>query len=68
MILKEFPFVDKVIAGEDIIQAGFEGGDEDMSSALSTLVSRGIPVVTFAQLDGNLEDVFMKVTKGDEEQ
>lgn len=68
MILKEYPFIDKLISGEDTIQAGFEGGDEEMSRVLAALVSRGIPVVSFAQLDGNLEDVFMKVTKGDEEQ
>ncbi len=68
MILKEYPFIDKLVTGEDTIQAGFEGGDEDMSRVLSTLVTRGIPVVSFSQLDGNLEDVFMKVTKGDDEQ
>lgn len=67
MILKEFPFVDKIISGENVIQVGFEGGDEDMNKVLATLISRGIPVVTFAQLDGNLEDVFMKVTKGEDE-
>lgn len=68
MILKEYPFIDKLVSGEDTIQAGFEGGDEDMSRVLAALVTRGIPVVSFAQLDGNLEDVFMKVTKGDDEQ
>jgi ABC-2 type transport system ATP-binding protein len=67
MILKEFPFIDKITTGENLIQAGFDGGDEDMSRVLSTLVTRAIPVATFAQLDGNLEDVFMKVTKGGEE-
>lgn len=67
MILKEFPFVDKITSGENTIQAGFDGGDEDMSRVLNALVSRAIPVATFAQLDGNLEDVFMKVTKGGEE-
>ena len=67
MILKEFPFIDKITTGENLIQAGFDGGDEDMSRVLSTLVNRAIPVATFAQLDGNLEDVFMKVTKGGEE-
>lgn len=66
-ILKEFPFVDKITTGENQIQASFDGGDEDMSRVLSTLVSRAIPVATFAQLDGNLEDIFMKVTKGGEE-
>ncbi|HYF81961.1 MAG TPA: ABC transporter ATP-binding protein [Clostridia bacterium] len=68
MILKEYPFIDKLVSRGDTIQAGFEGGDEDMSRVLSALVTRGIPVVSFAQLDGNLEDVFMKVTKGDDEQ
>jgi ABC-2 type transport system ATP-binding protein len=67
ILLKEFPFIDKLVSGEDTIQAGFEGDDEDMSKVLSALVTRGIPVVSFSQLDGNLEDVFMKVTKGDEE-
>jgi ABC-2 type transport system ATP-binding protein len=67
ILLKEYPFVDKLISGEDTIQAGFEGDEADMSRVLSKLVTVGIPVVSFAQLDGNLEDVFMKVTKGDEE-
>jgi len=68
LILKEYPFVDKLVIGENTIQAGFGGGDEEMSRVLSDLISRGIPVVSFAQMDGNLEDVFMKVTKGEEEQ
>lgn len=68
LILKEYPFIDKVVCNEETIQAGFEGGDEEMSRVLAALVGRGIPVVSFSQLDGNLEDVFMKVTKGDEEQ
>jgi ABC-2 type transport system ATP-binding protein len=67
-ILKEFPFIDKITTGENLIQAGFDGGDEDMSRVLYSLVTRSIPVATFAQLDGNLEDVFMKVTKGGEGQ
>jgi len=68
LILKEYPFVDKLVIGENTIQAGFGGGDGEMSRVLSDLISRGIPVVSFAQMDGNLEDVFMKVTKGDDEQ
>jgi len=68
LILKEYPFVDKLVIGENTIQAGFGGGDGEMSRVLSDLINRGIPVVSFAQMDGNLEDVFMKVTKGEEEQ
>ena len=68
LILKEYPFVDKLVIGENTIQAGFGGGDGEMSRVLSDLINRGIPVVSFSQMDGNLEDVFMKVTKGEEEQ
>jgi ABC-2 type transport system ATP-binding protein len=66
-ILKEFPFIDKITTGENQLQAAFEGGDEEMSRVLATLVTRSIPVAAFAQLDGNLEDIFMKVTKGGDE-
>jgi len=66
-LLSEYPFVDKLVAGANTIQAGFEGDEGDMGRVLRELVNRGIPVVSFAQLDGNLEDIFMKVTKGDEE-
>jgi ABC-2 type transport system ATP-binding protein len=68
MVLREFPFIDKITTGENTIQAGFDAGDEEMSRVLATLVNRSIPVAAFAQLDGNLEDVFLKVTKGEEEQ
>lgn len=68
MILKEYPFIDKVVSGEDTIKASFDGGEDEMSRVLSSLVGKGIPVISFAQMDGNLEDVFMKVTKGDGEQ
>ena len=68
LILKEYPFVDKLVIGENTIQAGFGGGDGEMSRVLSDLINRGIPVVSFSQMDGNLEDVFMKVTKGDDRQ
>lgn len=66
-LLSEYPFIDKLVSGEDTIQAGFEGDEVDMGRVLRELVNRGIPVVSFAQMDGNLEDIFMKVTRGDEE-
>ncbi len=68
LILKENPLISKLSRMEDALQAGFEGSEEDMSRLLAALVGKGIPVVTFSQLDGNLEDVFMRVTKGEEKQ
>lgn len=63
MLLKEFPQIDGINTGENTIEAYFSGNDEEMSTILAALVTNKIPVVTFAQLDGNLEDVFMKVTE-----
>lgn len=65
-VMQGFPTIANTRAGEGFIEAGFDGNDEEMSRLLRELVKRDIPVISFAQLDGNLEDVFMKVTKGDE--
>jgi len=62
VILKEYPNIDRIIADNNTIETAFDGSDEDMSKLLNTLISNQIPVVSFTQLDGNLEDVFMKVT------
>lgn len=66
-VIQEFPSVVSTNAGEGFIEAGFDGKDEEMSMLLKELVKKDIPVITFTQLDGNLEDVFMKVTNGDDE-
>ena len=65
-ILQEIPSVNSTSQGEGFIEVGFDGTDEEMSGLLRELVNRDIPVLSFVQMDGNLEDVFMKVTKGDE--
>ena len=65
-IMLEFPSVTSTRDGEGFIEAGFEGNDDEMSMLLKELVMRDIPVISFAQQDGNLEDVFMRVTKGEE--
>ena len=65
-VMKESPLVTNINVGENSIEAGFEGNEEEMAMLLKELVIRDIPVISFGQMDGNLEDVFMKVTKGDE--
>lgn len=65
-IMQEFPPVVSANKGEDFIEIAFDGKDEDMSVLLKELIRKDIPVISFSQLDGNLEDVFMQVTNGDE--
>ncbi|MGK0465654.1 ATP-binding cassette domain-containing protein [Clostridium sp.] len=67
-ILKEFPdIVEANTVGTNIIEADFNGDDAFMSTILKRLVQGDIKVVSFNALDGNLEDIFMKVTASMEE-
>ena len=62
-ILQEYPDVEAVNAiNENIIEASFSGEDEFIHGILKRLIEEEIPVVFFNQLDGSLEDLFMKVT------
>jgi len=67
-ILKEYPDIVEVNpVGNNIIEAAFKGDDIFMSDILRRLVQSDIKVVAFNALDGNLEDIFMKVTASLEE-
>ena len=48
----------------DIIRFDFTGDDESLSSLLSQLVGEGHRIISFSEEIGDLEDVFMRVTKG----
>ena len=42
----------------------FEGDDHQLSRLLVELLARGLPVYGFTEETGDLEDVFMRVTRG----
>jgi ABC-2 type transport system ATP-binding protein len=50
--------------GEGDLQVTFAGDDESLARLLSELVGAGFPVVMFREETGDLEDVFMRLTKG----
>jgi ABC-2 type transport system ATP-binding protein len=62
-VLKEIPKVDKITAEGSVISVAFSGVEEEISKLLTTLVNKNISVVSFGQSEGNLEEVFMKVTE-----
>lgn len=49
---------------EDDLEITFSGDDEALARLLSHMVSAGFPVVAFREESGDLEDVFMRLTKG----
>lgn len=65
-ILKEYVEVSNVkTLVNNTITADFNGNDEVMSSILERLIMKKIKVVDFTTMEGNLEEVFMKVIGGE---
>jgi ABC-2 type transport system ATP-binding protein len=66
-VLQEYPDVDELnVVSPNEVEASFNGDDVFISTLLVRLVQKNIPVIAFNQLDGNLEDIFMKVTAMEE--
>lgn len=49
---------------DETLRFAFAGDDEALMQLLRDLVAAGFPVLTFRQEAGDLEDVFMRLTKG----
>lgn len=62
-VLKEIPKVDRISAEGSTITVAFSGVDEEISKLLERLILNKISIVSFGQSEGNLEEVFMKVTE-----
>ncbi|MFD3158568.1 ATP-binding cassette domain-containing protein [Haloimpatiens sp. FM7330] len=67
IVLKEIPCIRNIIEGPNTLEIDVKGGEEDMKNILKSLVNKDIPIVSFAETNGKLEDVFMKVTERSEE-
>ena len=46
------------------LEAEFTGDDESLRSTLSGLIAQGLPIVHFSEETQNLEEVFMRATRG----
>jgi ABC-2 type transport system ATP-binding protein len=49
---------------DGVVRFDFSGDDDQLSALLSEIVRRGIPLVSFNEETGDLEDVFLQATKG----
>jgi ABC-2 type transport system ATP-binding protein len=63
-LVKTHPQVKDAQVESNHLTIEFTGSHEELPSLLTGLVQNGIPVATFSQRQADLEDVFMKVTKG----
>ena len=65
-LLKEQTKVGEITENADNIEFVFNGNDNDLTSILRNVIMNGIPVFSFGEAEGNLEEIFMTVTGGDE--
>lgn len=65
-LLKEQTKVGEITENADNIEFVFNGNDNDLTSILRNIIMNGIPVFSFGEAEGNLEEIFMTVTRGDE--
>lgn len=64
-ILKENGYVRDLMAGEQTFTFEFNGRTTDLADLHSELVMAGVKLLWFKELETSLEDVFMKITKGE---
>jgi ABC-2 type transport system ATP-binding protein len=62
-VLKENPRVKNIMTRGDEVIAGFEGEAAEEALLLGELVSKGVGICHFAREAGNLETLFMQITK-----
>jgi ABC-2 type transport system ATP-binding protein len=62
--LKEMPVISSVTRENQYIIAQFNGTDEEQVDLLTQITQSGFPLATFAETEGNLEDIFLEITKG----
>ncbi len=64
-VLGEESMVDAVEHQNGHIRFNFKGETEEICCLIERLVSKGVKLLGFWEVETNLEDVFMKITKGD---
>ncbi len=62
--LREAPLISNAVREDEWITVSFKGTAADQAALLSTLVSEGFSLAAFGEMEGNLEDVFLEITKG----
>lgn len=63
-LLQQQPQINEITENTDYLEAEFEGEDKDLSELLKSIVSANISLVSFKEKEGNLEEIFMQVTGG----
>lgn len=64
-ILKEQPKIRSIVENTKDVEFDFTGTNDELSSILKQLILADVPLISFKEKEGNLEEVFMQVTGGE---
>lgn len=64
-ILKEQPTIQSIVENTKDVEFDFTGNNDELSGVLKQLIMADIPLISFKEKEGNLEEVFMQVTGGE---
>lgn len=64
-ILNEQPMIRSIVENTKDVELDFTGTNEELSDVLKQLILADIPLLSFKEKEGNLEEVFMQVTGGE---
>ncbi len=66
-LLREQPLVEDITIDDNMLEVGYSGNDEDIARLLKILITNDVSIVSYTKEAGNLEEIFMEVTKGYED-
>jgi ABC-2 type transport system ATP-binding protein len=64
-VLRDQPGVGQVTKINGYLEVEFSGDDEATASLLTALVGRGVRIASFSEISSDLEEVFLRLTKGE---
>jgi len=64
-VLRDQPGVGEVYEANDYLEVEFLGDEEASAALLAALVERGVKVVSFGEVTSDLEEAFLRLTKGE---
>ncbi len=65
-LLEEQPLVEDIIENTFDIEFSYQGEDKELAELLKQIVLADIAIIYFKEKEGNLEEIFMKVTGGEQ--
>ena len=66
-LLKEEPLVGAIYENNKTVEFEYNGDEKDVVNLIKKMILRELPVLSFNPVQSNLEEIFMKVTRGDNE-